>query len=121
LDFGADAGFGAGVSADIDMNFKEIGMDVGFGAMQFGADAHVGVSIQLTGTGVENGAFGQSQICAGLGIGACFNIQSQGGQVSTSLTLGAVEGVSFSNSLMRHQALLGPAPLPAPAGCQRAH
>jgi RHS repeat-associated protein len=117
---GASAGFGVGASAAADFSAEEIGATGGIGLMQFGADVRAGVNIRLSGPGTDTGAFGQTQICAGFGLGGCFKFQFQNGFVSTELSLGAAAGLSFSNSLMYHQSLLGPAPLPA-SRCSKSH
>jgi hypothetical protein len=113
---GVDAGFGAGVSGSVDMSLKEVGGDAGLGVMQFGAEAHAGVSVQLAGPGIGSGFFGETQLCGSLGLGACLTLQHQGGHTSFSVTLGVGLGASVGNALKYHQTVLPPS-MPAIPGC----
>ncbi len=119
LELGVDGGFGAGGVASANLGFKEIAAEGGFGGLIFGTEAHAGLDIQVSGPGVATGFFGQSQLCLGNGLGACVKVSSQNGHASWTGTLGAVAGFSFSNMLMYHQSVLGPAPMPKPRGCPR--
>ncbi len=116
---GVDFARGAGVSASAAFSLEEISAEAGFGGISYGQDAHVGVNIQTSGAGVQEGWFGQSQLCVGRGLGLCIKTQSQRGTVSWSLMIGGVHGASFTNHLMYHKSLLGPAPMTSPSRCTK--
>ena len=113
IEGGIDGGVGVGLSGSIDANLNEISADGAFGGIILGTDSHAGVDIQLSGPGLQQGAYGLTQICGGLrGIGACVSFAQQAGHTTTSLTFGTVNGYSFVNALAYHIPLLGPAPFP---------
>jgi hypothetical protein len=82
-DLGVDGGIagiiGGGVAANL--SFKEISTEVGAGGLMapvgefFGAEAHVLANVQIFGSDVETGFFGQSQLCVGGSpLGTCVKV-----------------------------------------------
>ena len=114
-----EGGLGAGGDVSANLSFREIAADTGFGGLIFGVDSHAMLDIQVSGPDINTGAFGESQLCAGNGVGACVKFNTQNGHKSWTVSFGAVAGGSFSNMLKHHKSILGPAPMPSPRGCPK--
>jgi hypothetical protein len=115
---GVDAGQGAGVSGEAEFSLNEIGLNGGYGGPSYGVDVHAGLNVQISGPGVEKGWFGQTQVCAGHGLGLCIKVQTQNNHTNWSVMLGGVEGFSITNHLMYHMPLLE-SKMKSPSRCTR--